>query len=229
MSQPSTYAGLLIALLVVSPTSLMVQATESQRTRPSRSSRLSSQSRFRSSPPSHGSLSPWVRARFDAAGLSLPEVVYVFHDNLEECGGHGGTYSPSTRTVTMCNQDPKTLIHELAHAWETTSLSDEMRADFAELRGLKVWHDHSVPWAERAAEQVAEVITWGVEEGSRLVRWTERYGAVTFKLLSIDASVDELLAAYKLLTGAEPVLRNPEEWHETEWNDFSPELARLSG
>jgi hypothetical protein len=171
----------------------------------------------------------WGEARFAAAGLPLPEVHYVFHDDFEECGWHGGKYHPGNRVVTLCTTDPKTLIHELAHAWETTMLSNDVRAGFMTLRGLSVWYDHSVPWAERAAEQVAEVITWGVEEGSRLVRWTEDDGTTTFRLLTIpDASVEELWVAYELLTGGEPVLRNPEEWAITEWNDYSPEAARFS-
>lgn len=228
MSRPSTYTGLLISLLVVNPTGL-VQAGESQ---PIEALEVVETEIPESHPPltsEQREFVSWGEARFADAGLTLPEVEYVFHDDLEECGWHGGKYRPSTRTVTMCNADPKTLIHELAHAWETTRLTDETRNAFMELRGLTEWTGRSVPWSERGAEQVAEVITWGVEEASRLVPWTEPDGSITFRLLSIDASVEELLTAYRLLTGQEPVLRNPQEWQQPEWDDFSPEAARFSG
>lgn len=227
MSQPIRYAGLLVALLIISPMDHPSQATESQTVE------IIEPEITETHPPlsaEQREFVAWGEARFAEAGLSLPEVDYVFHDDLEECGWHGGSYRPSTLTVTICNRDPKTLIHELAHAWETTSLTDETRTRFMELRGLSEWTGRSVPWSERGAEQVAEVITWGVEEGSRLVRWTESDGSTVFKLLSIpNASVDELLDAYRLLTGREPVLRDPEEWQETEWDDFSPEARRFSG
>jgi hypothetical protein len=230
MSQPGASAALLVVLLSFNnggADASFPETADSARTETTDSPVIDPPSKLTAE---QRALVAWGESRFAAAGLDLPEVEYRFHEDLEECGWHGGKYKPSARLVVICNGDPKTLIHELAHAWETTVLTDEVRAEFMELRGLSVWHDRSVPWSERGVEQVAEVITWGVEEGSRLVRWTEPDGSIVFKLLSIpDASVEELFDAYELLTGQVPVLRNPEEWQLTEWSDFSPEATRFSG
>jgi hypothetical protein len=171
----------------------------------------------------------WGEERFAAAGLTLRVIEYVFHEDLEACGWHGGLFSPGTGVVVICNGEERTLIHELAHAWEAAYLSDQVRAEFMELRGLDVWNHRDVPWSERAAEQAAEVITWGVEEKSRLVEWVEPDGRRTFRLLTIpNSSVEELVAAYRLLTGMEPILRHSDEWQQVERSDFSPEMLRAS-
>jgi hypothetical protein len=55
------------------------------------------------------------------------------------------------------------ILHELAHAWDGHTLTDERRTAFLDWRGLHQWwgteHEH---WGEYGAEQAAETIVWGV-------------------------------------------------------------------
>jgi hypothetical protein len=72
--------------------------------------------------------------RFDAQGLELPEIRFVFHDDLFPCHGHKGRYHSSTATLEMCSMDPITMLHELAHAWANESLSERAKEDFLRSR-----------------------------------------------------------------------------------------------
>ena len=56
------------------------------------------------------------------------------------------------------------FLHELAHAWDRQSLTDERRAEFLRLRRLDAsgaTTTRSV-WDERGAEHAAEVMVWGL-------------------------------------------------------------------
>lgn len=130
----------------------------------------------------------WGRSRFFAAGLIPPQVGFVFHDDTMECRLRRGLYHHSTRTVEICNLNPETLVHELAHAWVDANLTDVAKADFMRHRGLRVWNDHSVPWAERGTEHAATIVAWGIEEKSRLITWVEPEGHHILRLLAIPDS-----------------------------------------
>ncbi len=172
----------------------------------------------------------WGESRFAAAGLTPPQLQYVFHDDTEACGWHRGLYDPEKHVVIICNANRETLVHELAHAWVEANVSAELKADFMAQRGLEVWNDHEVPWSERATEHAAEVVAWGVEEESRLIPWVEPDGTRIFRLLTIpDSTPDELLAAYQMLTGREAALRSPSEWEEAPREATSPEGTRSAG
>lgn len=144
----------------------------------------------------------WAQARFLASGLVPPRARLEFHDNTSMCRLRRGLYNPNTHTVEICNLNRETLIHELAHAWVHENLTETDRAEFARQRGLEVWSDHSVPWAERATEHAAEIIAWGIEEESRLVTWVAPDGSRTLRLLTIPNSTPaELAVSYQALTG----------------------------
>lgn len=144
----------------------------------------------------------WAHARYRAAGLAVPEVDIEFHDADQPCEGNLGTLrrqADGSRIVRICadHDDPevrdswrrKTVVHELAHVWEVRNVSDEVRVEFMELRGLDNWNDRDARWHSRAIEHAAEVITWGIGDPA----WR-------FDVLP-TSSCDEMAAAYELLIG----------------------------
>lgn len=169
----------------------------------------------------------WGRSRFLAAGLVPPRVRFVFHDDTERCRLRRGLFNPDTRTIDICNLNRETLIHELAHAWVDSNVTETARAEFTRHRGLEVWNDHSVPWAGRATEHAAEIVAWGVEEESRLISWIEPDGDHLLRLLTIpDSTPEELAAAFQMLTGI-PVHPDRTKAQATLKPAFSPEARRL--
>lgn len=167
-------------------------------------------------------------ARFAAAGLDLPQIEYVFHDDTEACDWHRGLYYPSTGTLMICTMSQEALVHELAHAWAESTLSATDKTAFVARRDLPTWDDHRLVWELRGTEHVAEIIAWGVADESRLVTWVEDDGEVTHRLLTIaDSDPAVLRDEYRRLTGSDPVVRDPAEWDATEGVvAFSPEAAR---
>ncbi|GMQ86652.1 MAG: hypothetical protein BMS9Abin07_2239 [Acidimicrobiia bacterium] len=105
----------------------------------------------------------WASERFDKAGLVLPPVVVEFHADDAGCDGYDGVFrgGEDPFRIDVCNANRYIVMHELAHAWDQHNLTDEMREEFMELRGLTSWNG-SGSWKERGVEAVAEVITWGL-------------------------------------------------------------------
>ena len=107
-------------------------------------------------------------ARFAALDLPLPDLDVYFLDRYfldrDACGGHLALYEGhlSPPRISICSQNESVYEHELAHAWEATSLDDITRQAFMELRGYSIWYDRDVPWNERAIEGVALVVQQGL-------------------------------------------------------------------
>lgn len=149
--------------------------------------------------------------RFAASGLEIPAVPVTFHDRDSQCFGFGGVYLPSEKAVRICRPSDTTIVHELAHAWIETSFTETERLAFMELRGLNTWTGGDT-WAERGAEQAAEIMTWGLMDTDIAVRWIETAAdgstVDTTRLYKVpDSNFDELVTAYTLLTGGEPTIR----------------------
>lgn len=185
--------------------------------------------------PEQHELVNWAITRFDQQGLALPQTEFVFYDDLLACNGHKGLFHPRTSTLEMCSMDPITMLHELAHAWANNSLSDRAKEDFVRSRQLPSWNDHDNAWEQRGTEHVAETIAWALAEDPHHVRWVEtlRDGTKqsTHRILTLGLDVDNLLDNFKLLTGMDPVFRQPAKWtiDETATTPISPELAGLGG
>lgn len=194
---------------------------------------LADQSRTTSLTAEQQELVNWAIARSDRQGLELPEVAFVFHDDLFPCNGHKGLYHRSKWTLEMCSMDPITMLHELAHAWANESLTDLAKEDFLRSRHLPSWNNHNIAWEDRGTEHVAETIAWALAEDPHHVKWVEtlRDGTTqtTHRILTLGIDVDTLLDNFKFLTGMDPVFRQPAEWtvDETATTPMSPELARL--
>jgi len=98
--------------------------------------------------------------RFADTGLVLPDLEVVFDPTGDECNGGSGLFrwGVTPWRIAICEPYDAVFEHELAHAWEAAALTDEDRDRYMALRGFTVWNDQSVPWGERAAEDVAVTI-----------------------------------------------------------------------
>lgn len=151
----------------------------------------------------------WALERLELAGLDLPTMTIVFHDTYEACGMRQGVLRMAGDSITVheCERDDydirRSLLHELVHAWDQTSpeLTDTTRTKFLELRGLEEWNKGSLEWPHRGEEQAAEIIVWGLLEGE--VPIPTRVGKVG------DQDTASLTAAFRLLTGTDPLWAEP--------------------
>ncbi len=108
---------------------------------------------------------------FVDAGLELPDdLAIVFERDEPVCRGRSGWYDPRTDPprITICVPDTnarrqrETLVHELAHAWDAATLTDEARVEFRVSRGVPTWLDTDEIWVRRAGEHAAEIVKWGL-------------------------------------------------------------------
>jgi hypothetical protein len=167
----------------------------------------------------------WGRDRYAEEGLQLPEITLVVHPSLQQCGGRVGRYDERTNELVLCRIDQETALHELAHAWIDRNLDTDERARFVELRGLPQWNDRTQEWADRGAEQAAEILVWALSDRDRTVSWVES-GVESRRLLSVDNSSPESLAAgFQLMVGDQPTKRKIGTPAATEVN---PEARRAA-
>ncbi len=152
-------------------------------------------------------LAHWARRRYLQAGLTLPHVELLFHDDREACAGKAGRavtvengYRLDLCSTRPTNYTKKLVLHELAHAWVDRNITVEQRQDFMELRGVDVWNDHTYDWWTRGTEHAAEILAWGLGEVSRRPR------------LLPDTDLDSLNTAYEWLTGTAPLCDTSHEW-----------------
>lgn len=114
----------------------------------------------------------WAIDRYREARLSLPRIRVSFHRNSDPCEGAQGGYliEDGVSRVLICVSESgslrelklkRTLLHEFAHAWDAHFLTEEVRKEFIERRGLEEWST-KVPYEERGSEHAAETITWGL-------------------------------------------------------------------
>ncbi len=170
-------------------------------------------------PSAHSSaqaeLVDWALGRFSAAGLHLPELDIHFQSSTLDCGGRQGLYHPQTRSLFMCVAQKRTMLHELAHAWTDTRLTEELRETFLEVRQLRSWDDRNLAWDQRGTEHASEIIAWALMDTPLHVPTTPAGpgGPIVFRLLTIpDSDVEALTYGYALLTGLNPPFRHPSEW-----------------
>ena len=129
----------------------------------------------------------WAVGRYRDAGLQLPDLEISFP---VICSGKGALYHVGKSSIDFCRINKNRALHEFAHAWDDTSGAVD-RAAFLELRGLDVWWGGTeMPSAEQGAEQLANIIAWGL------------MGCETRNVPQIpNNSVSELTRAFAMLTG----------------------------
>lgn len=153
-----------------------------------------------SADPAWTSRVEWALDRLDRAGLDVPSLTVEVHDDRAPCNGASGLYLPTAPPqVHLCSQQSPDsraarliALHELAHAWAETQLTEEERQQFLSLRELDAWIDDDLPRYEWGAEHAAEVVAWGLmDEEIPIVRIN-------------DAQPDQLLPAFQLLVNQTP-------------------------
>lgn len=130
---------------------------------------------------------------FAEAGLTLPVLEVVFHTTTDGCLNKNGLHrlEGNRHSVEICEPRPRTVVHELAHAWLAHNLGQAEIEAFLRLRRLEVWNSSEIGWTKRGVEHAAEIITWGLIDAP-----------IGIPLPANDC--DSLLAGYLQLVGAEP-------------------------
>lgn len=128
--------------------------------------------------------------RFGVAGMQLPAVEITFSDTREACGGYRGLFEHGTTNdpvdqITICDDWPVYLYHELAHAWEHHTVTEVTRAELLNHWQLNTWSDQDEDWDARGIEQAAKAISY----------------ALAFDALPVDINVGRYVCAFELLTG----------------------------
>lgn len=141
-----------------------------------------------------------VRAlgRFESLGLELPEVEVRLFSDFSGCADPA---NPSRErsylliengeyTIFMCGPE-FALLHELAHVWDHSQLTDAERARFLAKRGLEHWA--GVEWARAGGEHLADVLAWGLQASNARPSRTK------------PNDDDSLREAFEVATGAQPL------------------------
>jgi hypothetical protein len=137
--------------------------------------------------------------RYHTAGLTLPALRIHVHDTSDGCNGASGLYSqlPPVDRIDLCTRLQATVLHELAHAWEHHTMSEDTRQTFLEHTGIEAWQSYGdVDWEDRGIEQAAQIIAWGLMD---------------IQITNTDRFLDELYQ-FELLTGT-PSPRLPNRDH----------------
>ena len=106
-----------------------------------------------------------AKAAFASAGMPLPELRIYFHSSDDACRGNHGLYGKGgdKHRVDFCTSFASVIRHELAHAWEHHNMTESTRQTFMEQANLSNWNDHDAPHPSRAIEQVAYLVSWGLD------------------------------------------------------------------
>ncbi|MCP3938538.1 MAG: hypothetical protein GY708_24590 [Actinomycetia bacterium] len=153
----------------------------------------------------------WAVARYQEAGLNLPDLEVSFP---AMCRGKAGLYFIGEAHIDLCNVSRRVALHELAHAWDDAGGTPDREA-FMERRGLGHWTSRSDRRSvESGGEQLARIITWGLMD----VDTTNGYAAYPGqprdgqprRLPGLPSStIDELREAFTALTGIDPLCPQP--------------------
>jgi hypothetical protein len=132
----------------------------------------------------------WAVERYRSAGIRLPDLTISFP---QLCSGKAALYHVGQQAIGFCHVAKRTVLHEFAHAWDDTFHTVD-RDGFLRLRGLHVWWGGTEQKsAEQGAEQLAQIIAWGL------------LGANPDSVPQFAGnSVEELTAAFHFLTGFDP-------------------------
>ena len=145
----------------------------------------------------------------------MPTIEVEFHSDDQACNGADGLFRASQDPVRIgvCTPNRYIILHELAHAWDYYTLSNEMRDQFMELRGLSEWSSHQVPWSERGIENLAEIVTWGLHEQPLMADAVEK--EQLFRMIT-----GGLAPSYHRVVDREPVQSRPDDPMDagTDWD-----------
>lgn len=121
----------------------------------------------------------WAAGRFEQIGLELPQVEIVIDADHERCdGAHGRFLGNDERSqIILCLEHTesfgaelhrrRTLVHELAHAWDHHRITDSERVRLVQVLGVDTWYGTDAEWDHRGAERFAETLVWGLYDQRR--------------------------------------------------------------
>ena len=142
----------------------------------------------------------WALARYDLAGLSLPDMEIRFHRGRTPCRGFLGLATvdeTGNHRIDVCvGGTPKRrriLLHEFGHAWSHENLAPQTRDAFIDERGLDNWNDWEREWETRGTEHAAVLMAWGLNEHC------------DFHEMVTDEDARQLADHFELLTGTQPL------------------------
>ncbi|MDX2379725.1 MAG: hypothetical protein QNM02_08200 [Acidimicrobiia bacterium] len=144
----------------------------------------------------------WAVGRFELAGLTLPSVEVSFSSDEADCGGHEGLYRrrDGEHLVTVCipgdhpdadDYRRRTLLHELTHAWDQSSLTSDERDHLLPVLDVTDWYEAD-EWGRRGIERLAETFVFGLLDQPRRVL-----------LIAVDCS--DAYADFQAITGSTPL------------------------
>lgn len=137
----------------------------------------------------------WALGRFELAGLDLPPLTINTHSERADCNGLNGYLAHAASgeyIIHACGVD-FTLLHELAHAWDMHSLSDETRDEFLREAAHATTWTNTDSWLLAGGEHAANVIAWALM-GERINQTRTR-----------PYDHNSMLAGFKILTGGTPL------------------------
>ena len=139
----------------------------------------------------------WAVKRYRAAGLLLPAVRVAFHTDSDGCRGNvgyqvNGLIDLCVR-LAMESGPERIVLHELAHAWCDEHLTDAARVRFMQSRRITSWNGSTADWRQRGYEQAAEIIAWGLGDGT------------LHPLIDGANDPDALAAGFRILTSVDPL------------------------
>jgi hypothetical protein len=114
----------------------------------------------------------WTLGRFAQAGLELPEVDVWYFADFSGCADPDDVSKQRSGylilgedkyTIYMCGVE-FTLLHELAHVWDVSTLTEDLRRSFLAERDADAWS--GVEWSRAGGEHPADVLAWGPQDGN---------------------------------------------------------------
>jgi hypothetical protein len=142
----------------------------------------------------------WAGGRFELVDLELPEVEIVIDADHEQCGWRHGRFlgGDDGLQIILCLEHTesyeaqlhrrRTLIHELAHAWDYHHFTDRDRERLLPTLEADTWYGTETDWEDLGAERFAETLVWGLSEHRR-------------RPVLIDVTCDELHRDFVVITG----------------------------
>jgi hypothetical protein len=155
----------------------------------------------------------WAVDRFEDGALEFPHVSVVTFPPTAACerglAGYalhreeGSSIDVCMTSDSVCAEKASacaalarsartTVLHELAHIWNTINASESDKERFVDQRDLDKWFDEDEPWNRQGTEHAADILMWGLMDEQVPMM---RIGGDT---------CDQLAAGYELLTGTAP-------------------------
>jgi hypothetical protein len=137
----------------------------------------------------------WALGRFETAGLELPTLAIYTHSDRADCNGLNGYLANRLDggfDLHTCGIE-FTLLHELAHAWDNNSLTEDTKDEFLRKAAQATTWNNAENWFLAGGEHAANVIAWGL--GNERINQTR----------TRPYDHNSMLKGFEILTGGQPL------------------------